>query len=661
MLISVQSLNLAYGHKTLFREAGFLLQPRAKCGLVGPNGSGKTTLLKLLNGLAEADQCVIERRPGLKTGYLPQECIVTSTQTVVAEVESAAAEIITARRVHQEQSDALAHADHGTEAYLKLVEAYAETTRLLEDLEAHKLRPKAEKILFGLGFTETDMERCCDTFSGGWQMRIALARLLMEEPDLLMLDEPTNHLDMDSVRWLEAFLGSYGGSLLLISHDRMLLDRLCTEILSIEGGKLVPYTGNYTSFVDQRTARMEMLEQAKRSQDRKLAKTEAFIDRFRYKATKATQVQSRIKQLAKVERIELEEAYKSISFTFPESRKGGSTVLVAEGLAKAYGPVKVFKNLNLTLNRGDRVAVVGRNGAGKSTLSRLLGGIESPDAGHIKLGHQIDLNYFAQDQSRELDPELTVLQAASQPPVAAGDTAVRSILGAFLFSGQDVDKRVAVLSGGEKNRLALARMLLCPANFIILDEPTNHLDMTSKAVLQDALLSFEGTVFLVSHDRDFIKPFATRILELKDGGAVLHPGSLDDFLWKKDQEAKAESSRVGSGGRGRITATDKGDSDDRAIATDNENPRERRRRQARKLERLAPVKRRIEALEAEIAALEERIAAFEQQMTDKQFFERGTETAAQIREYETCKSLLQDKMETWEAAGEELARIEQED
>ncbi len=645
MLLNVRNLNLAYGPKTLFQEASFSVHPRARTGLVGPNGSGKTTLLKILNGLQEADSAAIETLSEVEFGYLPQEGIVFQDRSIIEEVEAAASDIQHLQAHLRGVEESLQALPADSPEYAESLDQLGHVSNQLADLEAHKLRPKAEKILFGLGFGEPDLDRSCGEFSGGWQMRIALARLLLAEPDLLMMDEPTNHLDLDSLRWLEGFLRGYPGAVLLISHDRALLDQLCQSILSIESGNLIAYTGNYSSFLEQRMARQEQLETARKSQDRKIAQTERFIERFRYQANKASQVQSRIKQLAKIERVETESSERTIAFEFPLSRKGGHTVVTADSLHKAYGRTRVFRDFSLKVERGDRLGVVGINGAGKSTLARLLAGREEPDAGSIEPGYHVDVGYFAQDQSMELDTAQTVFEAASAPPVRSTETRIRSILGSFLFSGDDMEKRVEVLSGGEKNRLALARLLLCPANFLILDEPTNHLDMASKAVLQKALLAFPGTTFVVSHDRHFLNPVVNKILEIQPGSARVLPGNLDDYLWKIDQERAARSPEASSGEAPAEKAA--------------ENPRERRRRQARQQQALAPLRKTLARLENEIATLEKHISEREAAMMEKSFFERGESTAREVREYEAWKARLTGAMGEWETTAARLEAQEE--
>jgi ATP-binding cassette subfamily F protein 3 len=643
VLLNVQNLDLAYGPKVLFRDAALRIQPRDRVGLVGPNGSGKSTLLKIILGHTDFDRREMEKGTDVVFGYLPQEGIVLQDRPLIEEVEEAASDIRIVEGHLKATEAELARLEHDAPEYAECVERLSHYTERLRDLEAHKLRSRAEAILFGLGFRNNDLQRHCGEFSGGWQMRIALARLLLEEPDLLMLDEPTNHLDLDSLRWLEQFLKNYPGAVLLISHDRTFLDQLTTAIVSIEASELIRYTGNYTRFLEQREARQAQLESARKNQDRKIAQTERFIERFRYKASKATQVQSRIKQLERIERIGEESAEKTIHFTFPLSRKSGHTVAQLEAIDKSYGPQTVFSGFSLTVEAGDRIGVVGLNGAGKSTLARILAQRESIDGGERELGYKVDLGYFAQDQSDEMNPEVTVY-AAAEEGIHAKETHIRSILGAFLFSENDLEKPVKVLSGGEKNRLALARLLLRPSNFLILDEPTNHLDMASKAVLQEALNAFPGTTFVVSHDRHFLNPVVNKILEIQPGSCRVFPGNLDDYLWKIDQERSPEGTRGNTG----------------PASSDPENPRERRRRQAQRVQRRAPLKRKLDQLESDIARLEADIAKREAEMTDKAFFQQGSQTTERIREYDKWKSLLESKLGEWTSAGDELAELEQE-
>ena len=654
MLLTVNNLNLAYGPKVLFRDAALMVQPRSRIGLVGPNGSGKTSLFRIINGDDAADRVEIEKRSDVTFGYLSQEGIVVPDQVVIEAVESAASDVQSLKHHLQQAEDELQNLEPADPDYRECLDRFSHLTTQLQDLEAHKLRSKAESILFGLGFTAPDLGRPCREFSGGWQMRVALARLLLQEPDLLMLDEPTNHLDLDSLRWLEGFLRTFAGAVLLISHDRELLDQLCSSILSIENSRIIPYTGNYTDFLKQRSDRMEQLERAKKGQDRKIAQTERFIERFRYKNTKATQVQSRIKQLDKIERIQTETDVSTINFEFPLSRKSGHEVITVENIHKVYGDVTVFKDFSLTIEKGDRIGVVGLNGAGKSTLARLLAGREAVDAGTVRPGHHVDIGYFAQDQGQELNRNETVYNYVLGLPVRATETWIRNVLGAFLFSGNDMDKPISVLSGGEKNRLALARLLLCPSNFLILDEPTNHLDMASKEVLQQALLAFPGTTFVVSHDRHFLNPVVNKILEIQPGSCRVFPGDLNDYLWKIDQEQQDRGQGTRDQGQGDFASLVPGPSSLDSRLSSSGNPKERRRRQAQLQQALAPLKRQLAELEEKIDLLETQVAERETAMSDKAFFEQGQKTAEKVKEYEGWKADLADKMVQWERTADQL-------
>jgi len=635
-MIRGHDLHLAYGKKILFSGIDFQLNPGNRTGLVGPNGTGKTTLFRVLTGQQDTDGGQVERPRDTAVGYLPQEGIVLGDRPLIAEVESSLTTIQDLRRRQAQAEEDLA-AD--STAYHEAIERLSHYTQRLEELEEHKLRSRMEKILFGLGFRGRDMDRPCSEFSGGWQMRIALAKLLLDEPDLLLLDEPTNHLDLDSLRWLELFLLNYEGSLLIISHDQTFLDTLCNRILFLERGRMRDYTGNFSDALAQREAEMEQLEQARKSQDRKIAQTERFIERFRYKASKATQVQSRIKQLQKIERIDIEEDLPEIQFRFPPAPRSGQTVLRLDSIDKAYDPGEpVLRNLSLLIERGDRFGVVGFNGAGKSTLARIAAGIENYQKGARELGYKVALSYFAQDQSGALDPGDTVFSSALKVAKGLNETEIRNTLGAFLFRGDAVNRSVRVLSGGEKNRLALARMLLQPANFLILDEPTNHLDMTSKAVLQEALQNFDGSYLIVSHDRSFMKPLLNKVLEIRKSDQRIFPGTLDEFLRKLDEEAEA----------GKEKERTMESSSSRSSTTPGSDPRTRRREAARKRQQIAPLQKELSRLEARIEDLESRIKERETAMKDPAFFKRGPATAEETREYESWQRNLERAMEDWE-------------
>jgi ATP-binding cassette subfamily F protein 3 len=422
---------------------------------------------------------------------------------------------------------------------LDLVDEMGKLQHHLEHREGWSIGAKVEEVLLGLGFKPRDMQRETAEFSGGWQMRIALAKLLLREPTILMLDEPTNHLDIESLTWLEEYLKGYDGSVVVISHDRRFLDNLTRRTIEIANGKAAEYKGNYSYYLKEREIRLEMLRASYENQQEAIRATMAFVDRFRYQATKARQVQSRLKQLDKIERIEMDEEQGSISFDFPPPPAPGRILMKLEGVRKAYGPEPVFENLDLTLERGDRIAFLGSNGAGKSTLARIIAGLEPIQAGTRTPGHNVIISYYAQHQADDLDPKKTVLETLEDAAPAGLQQGLRKLLGCFLFTGDDVFKRVAVLSGGEKSRLALAKMLLIPANLLILDEPTNHLDVKSKRVLQEALRRFAGAYCIVSHDRDFLEPLATKVLEFRDGGVKMFLGGVTDWLEKQRREREA--------------------------------------------------------------------------------------------------------------------------
>lgn len=628
----------------LFHDLDALIHPRDRIGLVGANGAGKTTLLRILVGQELPSEGRVEKAKWVTIGYLPQEGVASAGRSLYAEVESACGDILGLRanldaatiRLHEVATD--------SEEYLELLEMMGGWEHQLEDLEAEKLRSRIERILLGLGFSLSDMERDCSAFSGGWQMRIALAKLLLRQPSLLLLDEPTNHLDLDSLRWLESFLHAYEGAILMVSHDRAFLDSLCTRTFALHHGRIEIYAGNYSYFEDECLARREQQANAYVAQQREIQKTERFIERFRYKASKASQVQSRLKMLDKVDRIEAPEKDQgTISFRFSPAPRSGRTVLALRNAHKAYGKLVLFQNLDLEIERGERIAIVGPNGAGKSTLARMLAGVEALDSGERIPGTNLMLSYFAQHQAEELDPDRDVLENAAEGQPLEVRQRLRGLLGTFLFTGDAVFKKTAVLSGGEKSRLALAKMLLRSNNCLILDEPTNHLDMRSKLVLQQAILDFEGTLLIVSHDRDFLAPLVTKVLEVRPRRLRVFPGNLEDYLAKVEAEEKLAAAQLV------VSKT--------AIA---DNPRERRRREAELRQKLAPLKKQATQLEEEIHTLEASIKLREAAMLDPAFFKRGEQTTREIQEYESWKTRLDTRLLDWERALADLDRWEQE-
>jgi ATP-binding cassette subfamily F protein 3 len=540
-MIHVEGLTKRYGDKVLFEDVSWHVKKRDRIGLSGPNGSGKTTLLRMLAGLEEPDAGSIRMASETTIGYLPQDGIVHAGRTVHEEVVLAFQELLSLKEEQHRIEDALAHA---TEAdggeHERLLERYAEVTERFKHLGGYEIDARVADVLKGLGFSPSDPERRTEEFSGGWQMRIALAKLLLARPNLLLMDEPTNHLDLPARNWLEEYLADYPGSVVLVSHDRYFLDATVKRVTEVGLRTLTDYHGNYSKYVVEHEARMERLLESHRRQTEEIERAEAFINKFRYQATKARQVQSRIKLLEKVERIEIPPQRKKIRFKFPGAPKPGRVVLDLAGVRKAYGDNVVLDRVDLIVERGDRIALVGPNGAGKSTLMRLLAGVDRPDAGTRTTGHQVVLDYFAQDQAAVLDGTCTVYEEMSSASPMTMVPMIRNILGGFLFSGDDASKRVAVLSGGERNRLALAKMLLNPSNLLLLDEPTNHLDLDSKEVLLDALDDYAGTLVFVSHDRYFVDKLANKVIEVGGGQAPLYPGGYEDFLYWKKQRAQGQ-------------------------------------------------------------------------------------------------------------------------
>ena len=540
-MLSLQNAGKRFGPRTLFLEANWLIRSKEKTALVGANGTGKSTLMKVLAGLETLDYGELQRTKGMSIGYLPQEGLRLVGRTVFNECLSVFDELREMERETERLAVQLAELDHGSAEYEAAAERYSLLQERFQALDGYTLDAQVGTVLTGLGFGKEDWARQTDEFSGGWQMRIALAKLLLARPNLLLLDEPTNHLDLETRNWLEDYLKSYPFGYILISHDRYFLDVTIDRTVEIWNKRLTIYQGNYTKYLAQKEERRAQLLAAYRNQRDQIEHLEAFISRFRYQATKAKQVQSRIKELEKIERIEVPEEEPVIHFKFPQPAPSGRTVVEAEGLGKSYGPKQVFRDARFSIMRGDRVALVGVNGAGKSTMIRLLTGEEAPTAGTVKLGHNVVSEYFAQDQYKVLDPEACMLDDIGRIARKVPESELRSLLGCFLFSGDDVFKQLGVLSGGERNRYALARILVSPSNFLLLDEPTNHLDMRAKDVLLEALEAFSGTVIFVSHDRYFIDGLATRVLEVENGAVTMYEGGYEDYMRRKEALAAAVS------------------------------------------------------------------------------------------------------------------------
>jgi ATP-binding cassette subfamily F protein 3 len=533
-MLSLQNAGKRFGPRVLFLEANWLIRNNEKTALVGANGTGKSTLMKVLAGLETLDYGELQRTRGMSIGYLPQEGLRLAGRTIFEECLTVFDEIREMEGEIERLGAQLAELDHAGAEYASTAERFSLLQERFHALDGYALDAQVGAVLTGLGFTKGDWGRQTDEFSGGWQMRIALAKLLLAKPNLLLLDEPTNHLDLETRNWLEDYLKTYPFGYILISHDRYFLDVTIDRTVEIWNKRLSIYNGNYTKYLSQKDERRAQLEAAYKHQRDQIEHLEAFINRFRAQATKAKQVQSRIKELEKIERIEIPEEEAAIHFRFPQPPPSGRMVVEAEGLAKSYGEKKVLESVRFHIERGDRVALVGVNGAGKSTLIKLMTGVETATAGTVKLGHNVAAEYFAQDQYKVLDAESRMLDDISRAAVKVPESELRSLLGCFLFSGDDVFKPLGVLSGGERNRFALARILVSPSNFLLLDEPTNHLDMRAKDVLLEAIANFSGTVIFVSHDRYFIDRLATRVLEVENGTVNTYEGNYEDYLRKKE-------------------------------------------------------------------------------------------------------------------------------
>src|SRR3954449_12860790 len=532
-MIQLTGAGKRYGPKILFDNTDWLVTPPERAGIVGANGTGKSSLLKVLAGIEGLDAGTFTTQKGVTIGYLPQEGLSLSGRTVFAECMT----VFAALRELEEEQERLGHRlselDPTSFEYTQVADRFHRVGSELTARDAYVVEAQVGAVLGGLGFSERDWRRRTEEFSGGWQMRIALAKLLLEKPNLLLLDEPTNHLDLEARNWLEEYLSSYPNAFVLVSHDRFFLDVSVRKIAELWNKGLHFYTGGFTRYEQQKNDRRAQLLAAYENQQERIKQVEAFITRFRYQATKAKQVQSRIKELERIERVEVPPEEKTIHFSFPQPKPSGRIVVECKGVAKSYGSHLVFSGVDFYIERGDRVALVGVNGAGKSTLIRILAGAEPVSAGTYALGHNAQPDYFAQDQYKELDPDARMIDDLATVAPRATNTELRSILGSFLFSEDDVFKPIGVLSGGERNRYALARMLMVPSNFMLLDEPTNHLDMRAKDVLLRSLQDYTGTVVFVSHDRYFIDKLATRVIEVEDGKVHVYPGNYEDYLWRK--------------------------------------------------------------------------------------------------------------------------------
>jgi ATP-binding cassette subfamily F protein 3 len=660
-MIQIENASKSFGGQTIFRDLTWHITRGQRIGLVGPNGAGKTTLCRILIGQSEVDAGEVRRAKATTIGYLPQEIAAAGDGSVLGHVLAGFPEI---QRMEEELEQLAAEmAGAGDEAAEELMRRYGELQHRFEAAGGYSLEARAKAILGGLGFKPEELHANLGTFSGGWRMRVALGRLLLQSPDLLLLDEPTNHLDLESLQWLEEFLAAYEGTVVIISHDRYFLNRVVERIAELELGRFALYAGDYDDYQAQKLDRQEQVLAAQRQQAEQIEKMERFIRKFRYKATKARQVQSRVKQLEKIERVEVVRAPKRIHFRFPQPGRSGTVVHELRQVHKAYGATAVYAGVDFRLLRGDRVALVGLNGAGKSTLLKIVAGVLPFERGEEILGHNVSIHYYAQHQLDALTPTHSVLEELATVADAEMQPRLRGILGAFLFSGDDVEKPVAVLSGGEKSRLALAKMLLRPANLLCLDEPTNHLDVTAREILEEALEQFDGTMLFISHDRYFINRIATKVVEVRDGRLAEYAGDYDYYLEKKEEEqgsaapsaerrAPSAEPKAASGGP---ASEPRAASQEPGAAAPKARTREAKRAEAearqRKSRELAPLKARLKEMEGEIAKAEARIQSLADQMANPDLYKDGERAREVARE----KKGLEEQVASLYGKWEELA------
>ena len=642
-MIAVDQLAVMFGATPLFTNVCFNINKKDRIALVGKNGAGKSTLLKILSGSQKASSGSVAIEKEATIGYLPQVMVLSDDHTVIEETEKAFADISNLQqRIERENQELAERDDYESQDYLELVERFAHDNDRFQLMGGLNYRAQMERTLLGLGFVHEDFNRPTKEFSGGWRMRIELAKILLRSPDILLLDEPTNHLDIESIRWLEQFLQHSASAVVLVSHDRAFLNNVTNRTIEISCGRITDYKAKYDDFVRLREERREQQLRAYENQQKEIADIKDFIERFRYKPTKAVQVQSRIKQLEKIVPIVVDEVDRSsLHLKFPPCSRTGDYPLICEDLRKDYGSHCVFHDVNLTLKRGEKVAFVGKNGAGKSTLVKCIMG-EIPYTGHLKLGHNVAIGYYAQNQAQLLDEDLTVFDTIDS--VAKGDIRlkIRDILGAFMFGGEASDKKVKVLSGGERSRLAMIRLLLEPVNFLILDEPTNHLDMRTKDVLKEAIQAFDGTVILVSHDRDFLDGLVTKVYEFGDGLVHEHLGGIYDFLQKKElQDLKSLEA----------APTQSAANADAPRQAQGKLSYEEQKEQARQLRK---VEKEVKEKEEAISRIEATLQDLEQQMSTPE----GATDAALISQYASQQKELEQTMADWEAAASRLEEIQ---
>lgn len=648
-MISIQGLKVEFNSTALFQDVSYVINKKDKIALVGKNGAGKSTMLKIIAGLQAPTAGIVAIPQDVTIGYLPQQMVLSDERTVFDEVKTVFGEVDAMKaklaKINQELS---VRTDYDSEKYAHLIDKMTQLNEMITAKESNNYEAEIEKTLMGLGFLRTDFGRNTSEFSGGWRMRIELAKLLLKRPDVLLLDEPTNHLDIESIQWLETFLKTKANAVVLVSHDRAFIDNVTNRTIEISCGKIYDYQVNYSKFVVLRQERIEQQMRAYQNQQKQIQETEDFIERFRYKATKAVQVQSRIKQLAKIERIEVDEVDNTkLNLKFPPAPRSGDYPVVCEDVAKSYGDHVVFSGVNLTIKRGEKVAFVGKNGEGKSTLVKCIMN-EIPFDGNLKIGHNVKIGYFAQNQASLLDGEITVFDTIDR--VAVGDirTKIRDILGAFMFGGEASDKKVKVLSGGERTRLAMIRLLLEPVNLLILDEPTNHLDMKTKDILKQAIKDFDGTVIVVSHDRDFLDGLVEKVYEFGGGKVKEHLGGIYDFLQSKNMESLKELEKTKTD-----VACSKLDATKQVVDNLASNKSGKmsyaEKKEYEKLVRKA--EKKVKDAEADIASIEKEIKEVEESLAS------GAVDESLYKKHGDLQKKLDNAMSVWELASEELETI----
>ncbi|WP_286007676.1 ABC-F family ATP-binding cassette domain-containing protein [Barnesiella viscericola] len=656
-MISIEGLSVAFGGNTLFDNITYVINKRDRIALVGKNGAGKSTMLKIIAGLQAPTSGRVNMPKDLTVGYLPQQMNLTDSRTVMQEAEQAFAHIFELQaRIERMNAELAERTDYESDDYQELIERVSNANEQLSLIGAANYQAEIEKTLIGLGFTRDDFNRNTSEFSGGWRMRIELAKLLLQRPDVLLLDEPTNHLDIESIQWLENFLATRANAVVLVSHDRAFIDNVTTRTIEISMGHIYDYQVNYSHYVVLRQERLEQQRRAYENQQKQIQDTEAFIERFRYKATKSVQVQSRIKQLAKLERVEVDEVDTShLNLKFPPAPRSGDYPVIAEGVGKSYGDHLVFADATFTIKRGEKVAFVGKNGEGKSTMVKCIMG-EIPFTGTLKIGHNVKIGYFAQNQASLLDESLTVFDTIDR--VAVGDirTKIRDILGAFMFGGEASDKKVKVLSGGERTRLAMIRLLLEPVNLLILDEPTNHLDMRTKDVLKQAIRDFNGTVIVVSHDREFLDGLVSKVYEFGGGRVREHLGGIYDFLESRKLESlrELEQRNPAAPAADKKATAPKAEATAPAISAGNEGSKLSYEEQKELARRLRKAEKAVADVEKEIADLDAQIASLEEKLATPD----GAADTTLYEQHGQLKKQLDDAMWRWSEASESLEQLQ---